>query len=213
MRNASRVLAAKTIIAAAMAVGAMASTPAHAGIPVIDATNLSQNIMTAVESVAQTLKQIQQYQTQLQEYENMLQNTAAPAAYIWDQATSTMNGLRSAIDTLSYYKRTLGSVDAYTSKFQDASFYRGSPCFRTNGAVSTSCACPLPRAGGAGLIGAGAHLIGSGGLLRLSVGSRLRLCRQQVLLRDKQSSNLQKLVRLLAGEHACVLERLHLPGG
>ena len=133
MRNESRVLAAKTIIAAAMAVGAMGSTPAHAGIPVIDATNLSQNIMTAVESVAQTLKQIQQYQTQLQQYENMLKNTAAPAAYIWDQATSTMNSLRSAIDTLNYYKRTLGSVDAYTAKFQDASFYRGSPCFRANG--------------------------------------------------------------------------------
>ncbi len=140
MRNTSRFLAAKTIVAAAMAVGAMASAPAHAGVAVIDASNLSQNTMTAVESVAQTLKQIQQYQTQLQEYENMLQNTAAPAAYVWDQATSTINGLRNAIDTLSYYKSTLGSVNAYTSKFKDSSFYRGSPCFGPNGCTPAELA-------------------------------------------------------------------------
>ena len=47
----------------------------------------------------QTLKQIEQYQTQLQQYENMLQNTMAPAAYIWDQAQSTINGLMAATDT------------------------------------------------------------------------------------------------------------------
>ena len=54
----------------------------RAGIPVIDASNLSQTVMTAIESVAQTLKQIEQYQTQLQQFENQLQNTVAPAAYI-----------------------------------------------------------------------------------------------------------------------------------
>ena len=90
-----------------------ASMPAHAGIPVIDAGNLSQNIMTAIESVAQTLKQIEQYQTQLQQYENMLQNTAAPAAYIWDQAQSTINGLMTAVNTLDHYKQQLGSLDSY----------------------------------------------------------------------------------------------------
>lgn len=85
-----RFLAAKTALAAALAGSII--TPAHAGIPVIDGGNLVQNVMTAIESVAQTLKQIEQYQTQLQQYENMLQNTMAPAAYIWDQAQSTING-------------------------------------------------------------------------------------------------------------------------
>ena len=95
--------------------------------------NLTQNVMTAIESVAQTLKQIEQYQTQLQQYENQLQNTMAPAAYIWDQATRTMNNLRSSIDTLDYYKRQLGSIDAYLGKFQDVAYYRGSPCFNGSG--------------------------------------------------------------------------------
>lgn len=132
MRNV-KVLAAKTALASALALGAFVTTPVSAGIPVIDASNLTQNVMTAIESVAHTLKQIQQYQTQLQQYENMLTNTAAPAAYIWDQANSTINSLRQATDTLAYYKRTLGSVDSYTSKFQDANFYRSSPCFSTAG--------------------------------------------------------------------------------
>ena len=73
-------------VALVLALAGGAAMPAYAGIPVIDGTNLSQNIMTAIESVAQTLKQIEQYRTQLQQYENMLQNTAAPAAYIWAQA-------------------------------------------------------------------------------------------------------------------------------
>lgn len=55
-------------------------TACTAGIPVVDGTNLTQNIMSAIEAVAQTAKQIQEYQTQLQQYENQLQNTMAPAA-------------------------------------------------------------------------------------------------------------------------------------
>ena len=89
--------------------------------------------MTAIESVAQTLKQIEQYQTQLQQYENMLQNTAAPAAYIWDQAQSTINGLMNAVNTLDYYKNQLGSLDSYLGKFQDVNYYKSSPCFSNAG--------------------------------------------------------------------------------
>ena len=103
--------------------------PAHAVMPVIDGANLAQTMVSATENVAQTLKQIEQYRTQLQQYENMLQNTAAPTAYVWDQAVSTMNRLRGAIDTLNYYKNQTGSLDAYLSKFQDVAYYRSSPCF------------------------------------------------------------------------------------
>lgn len=106
---------------------------ANAGIPVIDGGNLTQNMLTAFESVTQTLKQIEQYQTQLQQYENMLQNTAAPSAYIWDQAIQTMSKLRGSIDTLEHYKRSLGSIDGYLGKFQDVAYYRASPCFSSTG--------------------------------------------------------------------------------
>jgi P-type conjugative transfer protein TrbJ len=96
-------LAAKVALVIALAAGGF-SMPAQAGIPVIDGTNLVAKHHDGHRSVAQTLKQIEQYQTQLQQYENMLQNTAAPAAYIWDQAQSTINGLMNATNTLNYYK-------------------------------------------------------------------------------------------------------------
>lgn len=100
---------------------------------VFDPTNTANTLVSSLEDVAQTLKQVEQYGTQLQQYENQLKNTVAPAAYVWDQANSTMNQLRGATDTLSYYKQQVGSVDGYLSKFQDANYYRGSPCFSSGG--------------------------------------------------------------------------------
>ncbi len=124
----------KSVLAALLASSFIGPAPLNAaGIPVIDATNLSQNVMTAVESVAQTLKQIEQYRTQLQQYENMLQNSVAPAAYIWDQAQVTINGLMNATNTLDYYKQQLGSLDTYLGKFQDVNYYKSSPCFSNAG--------------------------------------------------------------------------------
>ncbi|WP_455737772.1 hypothetical protein [Aquipseudomonas alcaligenes] len=83
-------LAAKFLILLPL-LGCLTTPSTHAGIPVIDGGNLTQNMLTALESIAQTLKQaeqyakqVEQYQTQLEQYENQLQNTAAPAAYIWD---------------------------------------------------------------------------------------------------------------------------------
>jgi P-type conjugative transfer protein TrbJ len=131
-RLTRKVFAAKSALGAlvfALALPGVMAPVQATGIPVIDGANLTQTVMTAVESVAQTLKQIEQYRTQLQQYENMLQNTAAPAAYIWDHATSTMSQLRGAIDTLGYYKNQVGSLDGYLAKFQDVSYYRSSACF------------------------------------------------------------------------------------
>jgi len=131
MKKKKRFLAAK--IALVVAMTATTLQPVQAGIPVIDGANLTQSIMSALEAVAQTAKQIQQYQTQLQQYENMLQNTMAPASYIWDQAQSTINDLNQATNTIAYYQNQLGSLDAYLGKFQDVAYYRGSPCFSPAG--------------------------------------------------------------------------------
>ena len=86
-------LAAEVALTVALT-SASAMFPAQAGIPTFDTLNFSQTTISAIENVAQTLKQIEQYRTQLQQYENMIQNTVAPAAYVWDQATSTMSQLR-----------------------------------------------------------------------------------------------------------------------
>lgn len=127
-------LAAKVLLITTLLSNSLISSPSlAAGIPVLDGTNLSQNIMSAMEAVAQTAKQIEQYKTQLEQYENQLQNTIAPAAYIWDQAQVTINKLMEATNTLEYYKNQLGSTDNYLSKFQDVSYYRGSPCFSKEG--------------------------------------------------------------------------------
>lgn len=128
-----KVLAAKVAFVLAVTSVSGVMTPAYAGIPVIDGANLSQNLMTALESVAMTLKQIEQYKTQLQQYENMIQNTTAPLTNVWDQAQATMGNLRGAIDTLSYYKTQLGSLNSYLGKFGDTATYMNSPCYSPAG--------------------------------------------------------------------------------
>lgn len=108
----------------------------YGGIPVVDGTNLAQNIVSALESVSQTTKQIQEYQTQLQQYERQLQNSLTPAAYIWDDAQKTIDDLIKATNTLNYYRNQLGSIDNYLDKFKDANFYKNSQCYSTNGCTA-----------------------------------------------------------------------------
>ena len=64
--------ATKFALSFALGIGGVTSS-AYAGIPVIDATNLSQNIVSAIEEVAQTLQQVQQYSTQVNQYATQLQ--------------------------------------------------------------------------------------------------------------------------------------------
>ena len=128
--------ASMLIIVAGLAV----STPIYAvfgvGDLVFDGTNVTQTTISATENVAQTLKQIDEYKEQLLQYENQLQNTLAPAAFVWDQATGTMNKLRGSIDTLNYYKNKVGSLDSFLGKYQDVGFYRNSPCYSTRGCTA-----------------------------------------------------------------------------
>jgi P-type conjugative transfer protein TrbJ len=118
---------------------AMISTKSNAGgIPVIDAANIQQTTVAAIENVAQTLKQIQQYQTQLQQYENMIRNTLAPPAYVWAQAQYTMNKLMHMTDTIRYYGQQYGGLDGYLQRFRNVNYYRGSPCFNLDGNCAES---------------------------------------------------------------------------
>ncbi|OCG28977.1 P-type conjugative transfer protein TrbJ [Gilliamella sp. HK2] len=99
-----------------------------AGIPVIDAGNLAQNILSAMEAINQTLKQIEQYETQLQQYENQLRNTAGPAFEIWDKANQTIDNLNNAMKKLEYYQNQIGSFEQYLDKFKNVNSYRTMPC-------------------------------------------------------------------------------------
>lgn len=120
----------KTFLTASLTL-CIATSP-YAAMVVVDPGNIAQSTISALENVAQTAKQIEQYQTQLMQYEAQLKNTVAPAAYIWDQASSTINKLVHATDTLNYYKQQLGNIDQYLAKFQDVNFYKKHPCFSNN---------------------------------------------------------------------------------
>lgn len=135
-----KIVAAKVALMLALTSIPGVVTPVYAGIPVIDAANLMQTIVTAMENVAQTIKQIEQYRTQLQQYSNMLQNTAAPSSYIWDRASVTITNLRTEMDTLSRYRVSLGSIDAYLAKTKDLAGYRSSPCYTSAGCSPTEWA-------------------------------------------------------------------------
>lgn len=132
-----KILAAKKAVLASF-MASILTLPAQAGIPVIDGTNVVQTTISALNNVAAVQKQIEQYVTQLQQYQNMLQNSLAPAAYIWDQANSTINKLMQAQDTLNYYKNQAGSLDSYLKRYQDVNYYRSSPCFNSTGTCSSS---------------------------------------------------------------------------
>lgn len=124
--NKIKILAAKILVSLSLVVNPLV---VGAGIPVIDATALPQHILSAIENTTQTLQQIEEYRTQLQQYQDQIRNTMNPSAFIWDQASATINDLRRTIDTLAYYKTQLGSIDAYLAKFGDIDYYRNSACF------------------------------------------------------------------------------------
>ncbi len=103
---------------------------AQAGIPVIDGGNLVQNIVNVIQAIMRTVKQIEeystqidQYRTQIDQYSNQIQNTMSPATNIWDDAVGTVNNLMASLDTLNYYKTSLGSIDAYLQRFNDYDHY------------------------------------------------------------------------------------------
>ena len=118
-----------------------------AGIPVIDGTNLSQNVLSATEEIAQTLKQVQQYSTQLsqystqlQQYSNMMQNTAAPSSFTWANASQTISGLTNTLNTLSGFQSQFGSLANYVNNYQNLSQYANSACFNSIACTSEALA-------------------------------------------------------------------------
>ena len=79
-----------------------------AGIPVIDASNLSQQTMNTISTLTQEVQQVEQYatqinqyQTQLQQYQNMLQNTQVPNLWILQDTVRVLNNTRNLFANVS----------------------------------------------------------------------------------------------------------------
>ena len=98
------------------------------GIPVVDAmlnstaaVQLKQQITTATQNVAQTLKQIdqyaqqvRQYETQLMQYAQQVKDAALPVSQIWNQAQGTMR------DMMGLVNQAQGSqMLAYLQQYKD----------------------------------------------------------------------------------------------
>src|ERR1700736_2897992 len=94
------------------ALGLVAPLALGTGIPVVDsllnstaAVQLHQQITTATQNVAQTLKQIdqyaeqvRQYQTQLQQYAQQMRDAALPVTQVWSQAQKTMGDMMGLVN-------------------------------------------------------------------------------------------------------------------
>ena len=106
---------------------------AGAGLPVFDPMNYYKNAVTSIQTVEMAKTLIKQYQTQLKQYENMQINSAMPLRQIWQDANATIQQLQGAMNTLTYYKKQLGSLEAYLGKFSDSKSYQTSPCFSGQG--------------------------------------------------------------------------------
>lgn len=133
-----RDLAAKALLAATVFFG-FGVNAAHAGIPVIDGSNLTQNVMTALQTAQSYAQQLQQYSTQLQQYETEIKNSVAPAAYLWDQAQQTISKITSVMNQVQSLRDSNGgALTAYLGNFKDANFYSNSPCFKATGCSGSS---------------------------------------------------------------------------
>jgi type IV secretion system protein TrbJ len=132
----AKTLSAKIFIAAlASSIGLGGTAQAFPGLPqiVFDPKNVAQSVISVSRQTAMLARQVQQYTLQIQQYQNMLRNTVAPAAYIWAQAQSSINGLRNAVDQLESLKVQAGGLSQLLNQYQNVGYYRVSPCFTTAG--------------------------------------------------------------------------------
>jgi P-type conjugative transfer protein TrbJ len=100
-------------------VAALPATSPGTGIPVIDWSNLTQNVVTALHQVSAYAQQVQQYQLQLQQYANQVKNTVAPVAQVWQTAQGTMN---SVLGTVSMFQNG-SQLQNYLHQYQDVNYW------------------------------------------------------------------------------------------
>lgn len=93
----------KNYLAAKLALIALSvSVTANAGgILVYDGLNNIQTTVSAIQDVAQTIRQAQQYKTQLEQWNDQVKNSANSVRYFWDKSDSTLNNILKTVDAVS----------------------------------------------------------------------------------------------------------------
>ena len=128
----------KKMILTSVAVVLVAALPISSPgtMPVIDYSNLTQNITTALHQVSAYAQQVQQYQLQLQQYANQVRNTAAPVAQVWQAAQQTMNGV---MGTAGMFQNG-SALQSYLNQFQNVNYWLSAPpgnyTYQTAGSVA-----------------------------------------------------------------------------
>lgn len=89
------------------------------GIPVIDNANLSQNTLTAIEEIAQTIKQIEEYKTQIEQYERQMDDALDFDEFIWDEADATISGMLGEMSSINEMKAMVLEIDGYLDSMED----------------------------------------------------------------------------------------------
>ena len=129
MRNIVLTLAALALVAALPL-----SSPGS--LPVLDYSNLTQNVITALHQVSAYAQQVQQYQLQLQQYANQVKNTVAPVAQVWQAAQGTMN---SVMGTVGMFQNG-SALQSYLNQFQNVNYWLTAPAgnytYQTAGSVA-----------------------------------------------------------------------------
>lgn len=108
----------------AMALALLAGTTARAGIPVIDAGNLSQNILSAVQTLQSNVNEATQIANQMQslanEIRNLQQMPNSLASNLLSQYTSQYTALTNSFNTINGLARDVSNLNAnYQALFPD----------------------------------------------------------------------------------------------
>ncbi len=112
-----KILAAKIVVFFCLIIIPVSSH--STGIPVFDAGNLSQNILTAIENIFQTIKQVQQYQTQIEQYERQMEDALDFDTFLWDQADATISNMLGGMSDINEMKNLVLEVDGYLDSMED----------------------------------------------------------------------------------------------
>jgi P-type conjugative transfer protein TrbJ len=125
------------ICTALMLVAAVPLSSPGLGLPVIDSSNLTQNVITALHQVSAYAQQVQQYRLQLEQYANQLKNTVAPVAQVWQQAQQTMNGV---MGTVNMFQGNGSALQGYLNQFQNVNYWLSAPpgnyTYQTAGSIA-----------------------------------------------------------------------------
>ncbi|WP_448949336.1 P-type conjugative transfer protein TrbJ [Lautropia mirabilis] len=125
----------RVFISAIAVATAAIMAPTQAGIPVVDAGNLAQNILTALNTIEQYKMQGQQYYTQLQQYKAQIEEVESwvEGDYSWESVQQVLDNITDITRKIDYFDNTVRDINGYLEKFQDIAYYEKSPCFTSAG--------------------------------------------------------------------------------